>query len=62
MTIWGMVQTVAALSSVALLVIGSRKNDRKMLLASWICLGVALWNTAAFVEGFANGFEQVRGS
>jgi hypothetical protein len=62
MTIWEIVQTVAAISSVALLVIGFRKNDRKMLLASWICLGVAFWNTAEFVEGLADGFEQVRGS
>ena len=62
MTIWEVVQTVAALSSVALLVIGFRKNDRKMLLASWICLGIALWSTEAFMVGFADGFEQVRGS
>ncbi len=62
MGLWSIVQVVAALSSVVLLVIGFRKNDRKILLAAWICLLISLVPAGEIVAGFAEGYEQARGS
>ena len=51
-----LVQYAAALLSVVLLVMGFRKNDRKILLAAWICLLISLVS-GDFIEGFTEGFE-----
>jgi hypothetical protein len=55
------VELAAALLSAVLLVIGFQKNDRKILLAAWVCLLIASV-FGAFVEGFVQGFGEARGS
>ena len=62
MGFWSIVQSVAGLASVVLVVIGFRKNDRKVLLAAWICLFIAEWSTTGFLEAFAEGYDAARGS
>jgi hypothetical protein len=59
----GVVAISAALVSVVLLVVGFRKDDRRILLAAWLCLLIAML-AAGFTEiteGFAEGYNAGRG-
>jgi hypothetical protein len=61
MSFLDIVELAAALLSAVLLVIGFQKNDRKILLAAWVCLLIASV-LGSFVEGFGQGYGEVRGS
>jgi hypothetical protein len=55
--------TAIGLASLVLLVIGFQKNNRKILLAAWICLLLAFVLEPAvesFSEGFAAGMDAAR--
>jgi len=60
MSFGDIVEIAATLLSVVLLVVGFRKDDRKILLAAWICLFIALAASGGFTEGFAEGYESAR--
>ena len=59
----GVVSVSAALVSVALLVVGFRKDDRRILLAAWCCLLIALLAAGStdFMEGYAEGLNAYGG-
>lgn len=50
-------EIIVGVTSVVLLIVGFRKNDRRLMLIAWICLLVAVLLEGA-VQGFAEGFAQ----
>ena len=56
MTITGIAEIVALVLSIVLLVIVFRKNDRKILLAAWMCLLVSLL-FGSFIQGVVDGWN-----
>jgi hypothetical protein len=63
MDVLGVVSISAGLVSMVLLVVGFLKDDRRILLAAWCCLFIAMLagDFTDFTEGVAEGYNWGRG-